>query len=272
MQNFIKQPGPDPAIRTPNDSATAMFGHLNVLVNAITALQNTPLGWSLTGNNTLPLNAYIGSNDPNVDFLSFKINGVQSGYIDNTNNSVFFGKFSKTGNNNNNGVIAYGISAAGDNIGNLVFAFGFAARNNIGTNVVAIGNGAGDNNQGSNVIGIGVNSSNLNRGTEVITLGSDAGFQNQGNNVVGLGYRSAGKNLKDNVIALGNSAGYNSSLNTGNNIAGVTMIATASLPTYVDHAAATNPVGGITIGNGGVAGTTYLYRRSSDNSIGYVSL
>jgi len=66
MEQFqLGNTGRDPIIRTENDRVPARFGHLNVIVNAITALQEVPPGSgiaSVTGDivdNTDPLNPII---------------------------------------------------------------------------------------------------------------------------------------------------------------------------------------------------------------------
>jgi hypothetical protein len=66
MEQFeLGNSGLDPLIRTENDRVLGRFGHLNKLVNAITALQETPPGSgieSVTGDivdNTDPLNPVI---------------------------------------------------------------------------------------------------------------------------------------------------------------------------------------------------------------------
>jgi hypothetical protein len=66
MEQFqLGNSGLDPLIRTENDRVLGRFGHLNILVNAITALQETPPGSgiaSVTGDivdNTDPLNPVI---------------------------------------------------------------------------------------------------------------------------------------------------------------------------------------------------------------------
>jgi hypothetical protein len=238
MNRFIRGNGKDPFVNNNAEAAPAMYGHLNALVEAINALQNqSTVGWELTGNNTLPPNAYIGSNDPNVNEFNIKLN---------YSNVASFWSFPSK--------VLLGYQAGSSNIGH---------------NIAAIGQSAAILSFGSNITAIGYLSLAYSQGSDCFAVGYFSGTDNIGSNVIFLGSRAGYKNNASNVIALGKNAGYNASLHSGNNIAGVTMIATASLPTYVDHAAA---AAAITVGNGGVAGTTYLYRRSNDNSIGYVSL
>ena len=79
MEQFqLGNTGRDPIIRTENDRIPARFGHLNVIVNAVTALQEVPPGAGIesvvagTGidvDNTDPLNPVVSVDFPalNVD-------------------------------------------------------------------------------------------------------------------------------------------------------------------------------------------------------------
>jgi len=75
MEKFeLGNTGLDPTIRTPNDANIARFGHLNIIVDAITELQEVPPGSgiaSVTGDivdNTDPLNPVIAFAADGSDF------------------------------------------------------------------------------------------------------------------------------------------------------------------------------------------------------------
>lgn len=334
MQQFLKQPGPDPAIKTPNDSAPAMFGHLNVLVNAITALQNAPQlnpseFWNVNGNISAPNNklGFINTDNPltiisnNVQlgkiFLSNIFLGNQSDTIYSVSQNNFIGMFAgfnsshfgsnfigaesgyqslagsynnfigfKSGRNAANGShniyigSESGLSALGSEhifigrntgknntaLGSIIAIGANAAVNNTKSVVICLGPSSGFANTGNDLIGLGRNTGYGNSGNELLCIGNFAGNGNTGNFCIAIGTEALVGNKKNNVIGFGKNAGFNNNLI---GVTGATIFKTEYLPEFANHTAA---LAGITIGNGAVAGNTYLYRRSSDNSIGYVSL
>jgi hypothetical protein len=80
MEQFILgNTGLDPLIRSANDRVVGRFGHLNKLVNAITALQETPpgsgiqsvvAGTNVTVDDTDPLNPIVNSDTPTLQEVS----------------------------------------------------------------------------------------------------------------------------------------------------------------------------------------------------------
>lgn len=77
MRKFIKQPGRDPDIKTPNDSAPAMFGHLNTIVDEInnsSGSSKVEVFRGLVANGTNASNALVLKYGVNVIETSTNIN------------------------------------------------------------------------------------------------------------------------------------------------------------------------------------------------------
>jgi hypothetical protein len=189
--------------------------------------------------------------------------------VGNTGSTVIAIGFQAGFNNTGNNVNALGTRAARTNTGGNINAIGqYAAQGNTANNINAIGANAGLLNTGEFLTAIGQDAGNENTGFNVEAIGSEAGMQNIGNNVIAIGKQSAASNTGNNVIVLGNQAGVN------NGISGVVIIANTELKSFANYAAATDPLSllSITIGNGAVAGNTYLYHDQATNSIGAVRL
>ena len=205
-------------------------------------------------------------------------------------------------NNTGNDVNAMGFESARYNAGNLVNAMGcLSAFCNTGCSVNAIGTNSARGNTGCNINAIGSNSANSNSGNNVTASGDQSALQNTGSNVTASGYQSAYTNsgyyvtasgnrsafgntgcyvnaigtssaecnTGSNVVALGLNAGYDAGLGTGNSLSTSFIVSNNTLPSYLNYATAS---AAITVGAGGVAGSTYFYYDQTTNSIGAVRL
>jgi hypothetical protein len=98
MEKFeLGNTGLDPIVKTPNDANTARFGHLNVIVDAITALQETPpgsglqsvvAGTNVTIDDSDPLNPIINSDGAVGDYLPLVGGTMDEGATINFNNGA----------------------------------------------------------------------------------------------------------------------------------------------------------------------------------------
>ena len=195
--------------------------------------------------------------------------GSDAGLNNTGSEGVFLGVSAGIDNIGSN-VIAINTNSANNNSGNNVIAIGQdAATNNTKDKLIGVGIGAGFGNKGDEVIGIGINAANGNKiGADyVIAVGSGAAQNNEGSLVTALGIAAATGNKKSNVIALGTQAGLN------NNRAQSVIISNSELPTFLDYAAATDPLSlvSITVANGATTGT-YLFHNEATNSIGAVRI
>ena len=94
-------------------------------------------------------------------------------------------------------------------------------------------------------------------------MGESAGQLNTGSNVNAFGYRAANESTGSDVNAFGYEAGK------FNGITGATIFSNASLPSYLNYAAAS---AAITVGAGASAGCTYLYYDQTTFSVGAVRI
>lgn len=189
------------------------------------------------------------------------INSLVSQEIGNDNTA--FGKNALVGNTSN-GVTGTGLNAAYQNTGSQVTANGNrAAYQNTGSYVIANGSYSAENNTGDKVTASGGFSAKNNSGDNVVAIGYQSGEGNTGNNVIALGQSAAFGNTGGNVAAFGTNVG------DGNSMSNVTIFSNSVLPEYADRPTA---VAAITVGNGAVAGNTYMYYNTATNSIEAVRL
>jgi hypothetical protein len=201
----------------------------------------------------------------NSNFMGFEAGKNAS----NAYNSNFFGK--QAGKDVTQGYesnfIGAEAGAFATNISYCNFLGNFAGRvANFADAANFIGLGAGavaSDTSSSNFIGREAGAQTINCGNSNF-IGSYAGkfsVNAGGCNFIGnqAGFNSTGFN----VIAIGTSAG------NGNAMSGMTIISNSSLPSYTDRSAATTA---ITIGNGAVAGNTYLYYNQTTFAIEGVRL
>jgi hypothetical protein len=100
-------------------------------------------------------------------------------------------------------------------------------------------------------------------------MGCNSANTNSGCYVIAFGINSARKNTGCNVTFIGRGAGYNGTLDVGNALSTAFGIGNLTLPSFVNYATAS---ASITVGTGGVTGTTYLYYDQTSCSIGAVRL
>ena len=205
-----------------------------IAVNGTSLYSTNPLAGPINPDNNIALGSSAGTNATNA-FASVLL-GTQAGY-EATN--IVFSNFigNATGGFAINVVNSNFIgNSAGYNAPNASQSnfFGFAA----GTNAVSANN--------SNFIGqnAGTNAALANNSN---FLGKEAGMNSSGNN----------------VNAFGNQA------HKGGSLSGQTVFANATLPSYVNRAAATTA---INVPNGAVAGSTYLYYNQTTFAIEAVRL
>ena len=208
--------------------------------------------------------------------------GTSANYLNNAGNVNSFGNqagYSNSGSYCN----FFGENAGYSNAGANCIAIG---RNSLLTNqkanCITIGDFSGGYNQGQNLIAIGINAggNNSNNSNYSIYIGTNSGLtgntivkssntfighfsgQNQnGTACVAIGLNSLLQNTGSKVLALGNSSGVQ------NSISNCTIINTDYLPAYLNHAqaqAAILPTG--------ISGNTYLFRETTANQIGYVTI
>ena len=182
----------------------------------------------------------------------------------NTGNEVnSFGYYSAAENHGNN-INSMGHEATKSNTGNSVNAFGHVAlQDNTRDNVNALGYAAGLTNHGAGLNALGYYSAEQNTGDNLNAMGESAGQLNTGSNVNAFGYRAANESTGSDVNAFGYEAGK------FNGITGATIFSNASLPSYLNYAAAS---AAITVGAGASAGCTYLYYDQTTFSVGAVRI
>ena len=184
---------------------------------------------------------------------------------------------------------ALGNSAALNNLASYVNAIGKeAAANNTaqGAYLIAIGDGAGKGNGAPNCTFIGSSSGENNLGQRVNALGYFAAsgnhsngaiaigqfslLDNYGYNSIAIGSFAGALNTKGECVFIGTEAGYDQTTGIGNALNGPSfVISNQNLPVYANSTAADTA---ITVANGAVAGSTYLYYNTANKSIGAVRL
>jgi hypothetical protein len=210
-------------------------------------------GMSTNGTDRISIGDKSGSfaNGSNVNTL-----GLEAGKLSLASNINAFGyRAGYLSNVTTNHVNALGNSAASGNLASYVNALGRdAASNNAGgaTYLNAIGDGAGSGNFG--------NYCNF--------IGADAGGGgNSGNQVIAIGRAAGYKNTGQFCTFIGRYAGTDAFFNTFNTLSGQFVISNSNMPSYADRTAAELA---ITVANGAVVGSTYLYYNQATFSIGAV--
>jgi hypothetical protein len=215
-------------------------------VNATNATKNFRIGDianSLINDQTLQ--EVLDNNHDLVDGNNFQ--GTNAG-VDNTGENVN----------------AFGQNAADSNTQDNINAFGqSAAAGNSGTSVNAFGRNAALDNEGNIVNAFGPESAKLNTGDYVNSMGNNSCYDNAGDYVNAFGRSAANGNQGNHVNAFGVDAGLN------NQLSNKTIFSNASLPSYVNAAAAAVA---ITVLNGASANCTYLYYDASTATIKAIRL
>lgn len=233
------------------------------------------------GARTIAIGIQAGQNATKPDNINI---GQRAGRFSSGSRVIAIGRDALTGNSKDVS-IGIGEDAGNANAGNSLTAIGYrAAYQNTGATVVAIGSNAAFINKSNNLIAIGLqagenhniaSNNNINIGnfagvpnagivtSKNVFLGMESGNLNKGSNIIAIGDTAGQQNQVNWVIFLGVNAGIN------NAIANSTIIKNEYLPQYANHAAAQ---AAITIAAGGIAGNTYLYRETTANQIGYVTL
>jgi hypothetical protein len=183
-----------------------------------------------------------------------------------------------------------GNSAGGNNTGSYCNQIGGNAGNaNTGAECVQIGSEAGRENTGDYCNQIGYEAGRENDGDYTNLFGHQAGKQQTGGQVTAVGTNAAEENTQSNVIAIGEEAGKKNAstgncstfigkqagfdptsglLGSGCTAAGaIFAISLCTIPSFEDKNAAD---AAITIANGYVAGSAYLYLNEQHGWIGYV--
>ena len=183
-----------------------------------------------------------------------------------------------------------GYEAGKENTGSTCNQIGIEAGNaNTGAECVQIGSLAGRENTGDYCNQIGYEAGRENDGDYTNLFGHQAGKQQTGGQVTAVGTNAAEENTQSNVIAIGEEAGKKNAstgncstfigkqagfdptsglLGSGCSAAGaIFAISLCTIPSFENKSAAD---AAITIANGYVAGSAYLYLNEQHGWIGYV--
>jgi hypothetical protein len=207
------------------------------------------LGGSASGDRVVQIGGGAGTSNTGNDVNQF---GTGAG-TSNTGNDV-----NQFGNQAGNGNVVPEVNQFGKNAG----------LNNAGANVNQFGTNAGDGNSGPNANQLGTQAGKNNTGENANQFGPQAGQDNTGNNVNQFGKNAGRSNTKSGGQFFGEDAGWDGSAGyTGTD--NVFAISNNSIPQFTDAAAA---AAAITVPNGYVTGTTYIYCDSTLGTIGYIRL
>jgi hypothetical protein len=258
----IKPKSPDPYLgKTVGDNTLARIAHVNQLVDQI---NNNPAVIETLGTT-------IYSTSPatsNFSILNSILLGSNAGSGSNAYGSIFLGP--DAGNSATNSYDSVfiadraGYQSTGSN--NSIFIGPLAGYQSTNANeCIFLGRGSGQTATNTNYsVFIGRAGSTVNNSSYSNFIGYATGDGANGalySNFIGY---NAGKNSTGTTVnAIGKNAGI------GNALSGMTIISNSSLPSYTNRTAATTA---ITIGNGGVAGNTYLYYNQATFAIEGVRL
>lgn len=117
-------------------------------------------------------------------------------------------------------------------------------------------------------IGLGNGALQDSTATFVVALGEAAAKDSSGAYINAIGANAGRGNTASDSNFFGRDAGWDGGTETGNTTAfGVTCFSLASIPQYNNHAAA---AAALTVANGCVANTVYIYLNTSNDTVGFI--
>lgn len=217
-------------------------------------------------------------------FCTFIGNRAGEGFNDNSLNTIIIGNSAaRGGGSSGTQTVILGANAGRGNCGNSVMVGHNSGSNSSGikSNTVAVGQSAANgpaNYAGSALMGTssGLNATNM---TSSVMMGTGSGRESNLNDSVGVGDSALRDSVGANNFAFGVDAGRNidsteciylgTNSGNGNTLNNSYIVSNSNLPNFADRATA---LSAITVGNGAVAGNTYLYFNDSNGAIEGVRL